>query len=76
MVLTLQNSQDYLGFIPFYATNSLRNPLHPPPLGIQDTNHSLTHTVIMAMQINIAKKSDTQMGRVSERVRNTSPSTS
>lgn len=75
MILTPQNSQGYLGFIPSYATNSLRNSLHPPPLGTQDTNHSLTRTVITATHINIAKKSDTQMGRAGERVRSIGPST-
>lgn len=66
-----QNSQEYLRFIPSYATNSLWDPLPPVPLGRQDTNHSLTHTVIMGTQPILTKKSDSQIGSAIGRVRST-----
>lgn len=71
MVLMPQNRQEYIRFIPSSATNSLRDPLPPLPLGRQDTNHSLAHTVIVGTQPILTKKSDSQIGSAIGRVRST-----
>lgn len=72
MVFMPKNSQEYIRFIPSSATNSLWDPLPHLPLGRQGTNHSLAHTVIVGTQPILTKKSDSQIGSATGRIRSTS----